>query len=58
MERERQSDPADIEQDGRDDAIISADDTGMIGDERLILEGEMARANLETDAEEAENGEV
>ncbi len=31
----------------RDDALMSADDTGMIREERMILEGDLAQAEIE-----------
>ena len=36
------------ESDDRDDAIIGADDTGMIAGERQIFEGEQAEADEES----------
>ncbi len=57
MERTSNSEAEDVERENeaaRDDAVISADDTGMVGDERLIFEGETARANMESAEESSE----
>lgn len=51
------NEPEDIEridEDARDDAVMSADDTGMISDERLIFQGETARADEESARESSE----
>ncbi|MBV8726996.1 MAG: hypothetical protein JO233_04360 [Candidatus Eremiobacteraeota bacterium] len=50
VERVVSEDESNVEQsdsDDRDDAIIGADDTGMLAGERLIFEGEQAEANEE-----------
>ena len=39
--RNTQSEEQIVEDDGRDEAVISADDTGMIDQERLITESEL-----------------
>ncbi len=45
-----ENDDSNVEGDGddRDDAVISADDTGLIAGERQIFEGEQAEADEES----------
>ncbi len=38
---------ATLDEDVREDAVLSADDTGMVRDERMILQGELAQAEIE-----------
>ena len=51
-ERRREADDVERvvdENDDRDEAVISADDTGMIAGERQIFEGEQAEADEESE---------